>query len=505
MPHESTAPATQARTLGELRASPHAAEPRTVKEEMRANLVAQLRAGSHGEDLFPGLVGYGDTVIPQVVNAVLAGHDLLLLGLRGQAKTRLARALTRLLDARVPALAHDPLRSHPLRPVGAIAQEIVATRGDAAPVLWLSREERYGEKLATPDVSVADLIGDVDPIRASREGYDLGDLRAVTFGIVPRTNRGLFCINELPDLAPRIQVALFNILEEQDVQVRGIPLRLPLDLMLVFTANPEDYTSRGQIITPLKDRIGAQVLTHYPKSREQGVAIMRQEAHLAPQGGVEVELHALFPQLIEEAARAARKSEYVDAKSGVSARLNISALEALHANVLQRALLQRAKRMRARMVDLPATLSAMTGKIELAYEGEQEGPTKVGWHVLSEAVKALWAERLAPPISEKDDERDKGPWREVLAWFAGGNTLVLSDRSSDAEHEAALRAVAGLAKATEQALSPPKDELVLWMEFVVEGLFHGGALAREDSARGLAYSDLLAHMLGREDKRRRRG
>ena len=237
------APTRLPTNLGELRAvGTHA--PHSIKQELRANLIIALSRGERGETLFPGLIGYGETVIPQVVNAILAGHDLLLLGLRGQAKTRLARALTKFLDSEVPVLAGDPLRSHPLDPVGALAEDIIARDGDNAKVWWLSRAERYGEKLATPDVSVADLIGDVDPIRASREGYDLGDLRAVTFGIVPRTNRGIFCINELPDLAPRIQVALFNILEEQDVQVRGIPQRLPLDLMLLFTANPEDYTSR---------------------------------------------------------------------------------------------------------------------------------------------------------------------------------------------------------------------------------------------------------------------
>ena len=504
-------------TRGALRADGRAAH-RGIKQELRDNLVTALARGEHGEALFPGLIGYGDTVIPQVVNAILAGHDLLLLGLRGQAKTRLARALMRFLDPVVPALAGDPLRSHPLAPVGAMAEEIVARDGDAAKVVWLTREERYGEKLATPDVSVADLIGDVDPIRASREGYDLGDLRAVTFGIVPRTNRGIFCINELPDLAPRIQVALFNILEEQDVQVRGIPLRLPLDLMLVFTANPEDYTSRGQIITPLKDRIGAQVLTHYPKTRDEGVRIMTQEAHVAPTAQCTPVIPALFHHIIEEAARAARHSEFVDGKSGVSARLTIAALEALHANVLSRGLITGERAPIARLVDLPATLAAMTGKIELAYEGEQEGPLKVGWHVLGEALKTLWAERLPPVITDEAgerptkrgderkpaDERDAGPWKDILAWFAKGNRVALSDRSSTADHLAALNTVPGLALATEGALAPPAAEKALWMEFILEGLFHGGALAREDSLRGLVYTDLLVHLMGREDKKRKR-
>jgi magnesium chelatase subunit I len=514
-PSLSSVPATGSpATLGALRSDGRFA-PRGIKEELRANLVVALTRGEQGERLFPGLVGYGDTVIPQVVNAILAGHDLLLLGLRGQAKTRLARALARFLDERVPALAGDPLRSHPLAPVGAIAEEIVARDGDAARVVWLAREERYGEKLATPDVSVADLIGDVDPIRASREGYDLGDLRAVTFGIVPRTNRGIFCINELPDLAPRIQVALFNILEEQDVQVRGIPLRLPLDLMLVFTANPEDYTSRGQIITPLKDRIGAQVLTHYPKTRDEGMRIMTQEAHVAVTDACTPVIPPLFHLIIEEAARAARHSEFVDGKSGVSARLTIAALEALHANVLTRGLVTGEKAPVARLVDLPATLAAMTGKIELAYEGEQEGPLKVGWHVLGEAIKTLWAERLPPVIAEEAvpgkrdgerrpaDERDVGPWKDILAWFAKGNRVQLSDRSPTAEYIAALNRVPGLAHATEGALAPPAAEKALWMEFILEGLFHGGALAREDSVRGLVYTDLLASLMGREERKRR--
>ena len=489
-------------TRGDIAKNP-AFAPRTVKQELRANLVAALAKGTSYDALFPGLIGYADTVIPQVVNAILAGHDLLLLGLRGQAKTRLARALASFLDAQVPALAGDPLRSHPLAPVGAVAEEIVAIHGDAAKVIWLKPEDRYGEKLATPDVAVADLIGDIDPIRAHREGYDLGDLRAVTFGIVPRTNRGIFCINELPDLSPRIQVALFNILEEQDVQIRGIPLRLPLDLMLVFTANPEDYTSRGQIITPLKDRIGSQVLTHYPKTRDEGVAILRQEAALDSAGGVEPVIPELFDDLIEEAARAARSSEFVDAASGVSARLTVAARELLHANVLVRGLRTGERHPHARLVDLPATLAAMTGKIELAYEGEQEGPLKVGWHVLGEAVKTIWAERLPAVIKDEDDERDKGPWKAILRWFAAGNRITLSDRSSDAEHAQALAQVPDLADVALKLIKHAPEDAALWQEFILEGLFQGGGLAREDSLRGLVYSDLLASLMTRKQKGRR--
>lgn len=483
------------RTRKALHRSGHA--PLGVKAELRRNLIAALRTGRSGEDLFPGLVGYGETVIPQVVNAILAGHDLLLLGLRGQAKTRLARALTAFLDERVPALAGDPLRSHPLAPVGAIAEDLVATRGDDAEVVWLDREARYGEKLATPDVSVADLIGDIDPIRASREGYDLGDLRSVTFGIVPRTNRGIFCINELPDLAPRIQVALFNILEEQDVQVRGIPLRLPLDLMLVFTANPEDYTARGQIITPLKDRIGAQVLTHYPRERADGVAVMEQEASLDDAEGCTPVIPALLRDLIEETARAARVSEYVDQSSGVSARLTIAALEALHANVLRRGLVLGEAEPRARLVDLSACLAAMTGKIELAYEGEQEGPLKVGWHVLAEGVKRVWSDHFPAVITEDEDER-AGPFHKILRWFAAGNVIDLDDRSSSTDHLAALQRVDDLQATAQRLAKPSAEDLPLWMEFILEGLFAGGVLARTQTDRGLVYRDLLAHMMKKD-------
>ncbi len=476
---------------------------RTVKAELRANLITALRAGTTAEELFPGLIGYEETVIPQVINAVLAGHDLLLLGLRGQAKTRLARALGKFLDEVTPYLAGDPLRSHPLHPVGPIATDLVA-RGGAAAVAWLTRAERYGEKLATPDVAVADLIGDLDPIRAHREGLDLGDLRAVTFGIIPRTNRGIFCINELPDLAPRIQVALFNLLEESDVQVRGIPLRLSMDLMMVFTANPEDYTARGQIITPLKDRIGSQILTHYPRTRADGVRILQQEADLPTDVACQPDVDPLFDELIEQAARCARASEYVDASSGVSARLTISARELLHANVLARGLRTGETRPRARLVDLAATLAAMTGKIELAYEGEQEGPLKVGRQVLGEAVRALWAERLPPVMKDEEDERDQGPWKAILRWFAAGNRVTLDDRSSDLVHQAALSAVPDLAHQATTLLKLGESASTIWQEFILEGLFHGGAIARDDSLHGPVYSDLLAHMLTRKTPKRRR-
>ena len=489
-------------TLGALKAL-HAADGsfgfKPMKQEIRDNLVNRLRAGVSPAALFPGLVGYEESVIPQVINAILAQHDILLLGLRGQAKTRLARSLVTLCDEWTPCVAGDPLRSHPFEPIGPESAALLAEHGDDTPLEWLAPQDRYGEKLATPDVAVSDLIGDIDPIRAQREGFDLGDLRAVTFGIVPRSNRGVFCINELPDLAPRIQVALFNILEEQDVQVRGIPLRLPLDVMLIFTANPEDYTSRGQIITPLKDRIGAQIFTHYPRNRSDGVDIIQQESDELGDAGCQLEISPLFAHLIEEVARAARVSEFVDQASGVSARLTISAYEALQANVWQRGLLHGETSSTARLVDLPAVLAALTGKIELAYEGEQEGAIGVGWHVLGKAITAIWSEHLPPVINEDEgqDERD-GIWQPILAWFAEGNSLALSDRNSDTEHAELLAQVPQLAELTQTYLKPPQDEALLWQEFVIEGLFQQGVIAREDQQRGLVYADLLSEMLKRQ-------
>ena len=497
-PSQPTSPHDLPATLGALKAT-DAYRPKLIKQEVRDNLVARLHEGARLEQLFPGLIGYEESVLPQVVNALLAQHDILLLGLRGQAKTRLARSLVTLFDPWTPVIQGDPLRSHPLAPIGPEAAAILQQHGDETPLEWLSPDDRYGEKLATPDVAVSDLIGDIDPIRAQREGFDLGDLRSVTFGIVPRSNRGVFCINELPDLAPRIQVALFNILEEQDVQVRGIPLRLPLDLLLIFTANPEDYTSRGQIITPLKDRIGAQIFTHYPKQRQQGVDIIEQEAEKLGDAQCQPHVPSLFMQLIEEVARSARVSEFVDQSSGVSARLTISAYEALQANVWQRGLMHGDAKPSARLVDLPAVLSALTGKIELAYEGEQEGAIGVGWHVLGKAVTSVWQEYLPPVIDEDgvEDERD-GIWQPVLAWFAEGNRLELNDRASDADHAAALAEIPQLAALTQTHLKPAPGEELLWQEFVIEGLFQQGVLAREDSQRGLAYADLLSEMLRRK-------
>ena len=410
----STAPASLPTTLGSLRASGQY-RPTAIKDELRRNLVRALSAGKSGEDLFPGLVGYGETVIPQVVNAVLAGHDLLLLGLRGQAKTRLARALGAFLDPQVPMLVGDPLRSHPLAPVGAVAEEIVATHGDAAKVAWLSRDERYGEKLATPDVSVADLIGDIDPIRAQREGYDLGDLRAVTFGIVPRTNRGIFAINELPDLAGKVQVGLFNIMQEGDVQIKGFPVRLPLDVMLCFTANPEDYTARGKIITPLKDRIGSEIVTHYPLTVDLGIAITKQEAWTSRES-VAITVPGFMSEVVERIAFEAREDKRIDRRSGVSQRMPISVLENVVSNAERRAIQVNEDVAVPRMSDVYSALPAITGKIELEYEGELVGGEKIARELIRRAADATLAS------IGKDFSSD-----EIVIWFDEGGALQVGD------------------------------------------------------------------------------
>jgi len=348
------------RTFGELKASGY--RPRSVKDEMRANLVRAIRAG---EALFPGIVGYENTVEPQIVNAILSRHDFILLGLRGQAKTRLLRALARFLDEWMPAVAGCPLRSDPFHPLTHHAKVAIETHGDDAPIEWIHRDARYQEKLATPDVTIADLIGDIDPIKAATLRLDYSDERVIHYGIVPRTNRGIFAINELPDLQPRIQVGLLNLLEEKDFQIRGFPVRMPLDVMVVFSANPEDYTNRGNIITPLRDRINSQIITHYPLTREQGIAITAQESWVERDGGVTVTIPTFIRELVEEVAIQARRSEYVDQNSGVSARLPIALLENLVSNAERRAFVTGESRVWARVCDLQQAVSAVSGVMML--------------------------------------------------------------------------------------------------------------------------------------------
>ncbi|MGV3541345.1 MAG: ATP-binding protein, partial [Rufibacter sp.] len=383
--HYTDIPADQLhkiKTLGQLKAAGY--EPKSVKEELRANLIKKL---SSGEEVFPGIYGYEETVIPDLQRAILSRHHINLLGLRGQAKTRIARLLVQLLDEYVPIVAGSELNDDPLQPLSRFAQDQIAQHGDDTPIAWLHRDERYTEKLATPDVSVADLIGDADPIKAATLKLPYSDERVIHFGLIPRAHRGIFVINELPDLQARIQVSLFNILQEGDIQIRGFKIRLPLDIQFVFTANPEDYTNRGSIVTPLKDRIDSQIITHYPKSIEIGKRITKQEARITTAQSDRVKGHELIHDLVEQIAFEARESEFVDAKSGVSARLTISAYENVISSAERRVLLNAEPQTHVRVADFLAAVPAVTGKVELVYEGEQEGAGGVAYRLMGKAIR----------------------------------------------------------------------------------------------------------------------
>jgi magnesium chelatase subunit I len=497
----------RARCLGELDAREHA--PLSVRDEIRRNLLRKIRAR---EPLFPGIVGFEETVVPQLVNALLARHDIVFLGLRGQAKTRLCRLLPTLLDDEVPAIAGSPLREHPLRPVLDATRRRVEAEGAGLPIEWVPRDARYGEKLATPDVTMADLIGDVDPLKAAHRKLDLANEEVIHFGIIPRMNRGIFAVNELPDLAPRIQVGLLNLLEERDIQVRGFPLRFPLDLLLVFTANPEDYTNRGSIITPLKDRIASQILTHYPRAIEDAKAISAAEAWCQRDAGMPaVEIPTFLEDIIEELAFQGRQSEYVDQKSGVSARLPIAARELLVSQVERRLARQPRALPVPRLVDLGHVVPAITGKIELVYEGEQEGAMKVGRHLVGVACRSVF-DRLFPDVIKEGAEAKpvKGSprpraaasgarhdcYKPILDWFATGKRLELSDDMPEEAYIAALEEVPGLGAVVDGHLKGlPRGARPCAMELALEGLHQHSLLAKEDLASGAAYSDMLDLML----------
>jgi magnesium chelatase subunit I len=508
----------QARTLGELKAAGY--RPRTVKDEMRGNLIGMLRAG---EELFPGIIGYDDTVVPGLVNAILSRHDFILLGLRGQAKTRILRSLVRFLDHEVPVLAGTETNDDPLAPVSRAGREMVATMGDAAPVEWLPREERYREKLATPDVTIADLIGDIDPIKAATRRLTYADEEAIHYGIIPRTNRGIFALNELPDLPPRIQVGLLNIMEEKDIQVRGFPVRMRLDILMVYSANPEDYTNRGNIITPLKDRIDSQIITHYPRDISSAMRITAQEAWTS-RDGIALAMPAWFRELVEGVAFAARGSEFVNQASGVSARMSISLMENVLSNMERRAIGSGESSAFPRITDLHAAVTAVTGKIELVYEGEQQGAEIVARRMVGEAVKEAFRGRFpdpAPPRKkkkrqeQKEDEDDvparpekpaPSPYQAVLAWFSKGNTVECSDSTPQAEYVARLEGVDGLAEVVsrfapadgERPGGPPaRDERAAVMELVLEGLHQHSMVSKLEHGGKTAYRDMLKAMFDR--------
>ncbi len=460
------------RTLGELRRSSYSEARlanRSVKDELRSNLIARLRAG---ETLFPGIVGYEDTVVPQVVNAVLSKHNFILLGLRGQAKTRLVRMLTAFLDPWTPYLAGCEIHDSPYHPICKSCRTLVAEHGETAPIAWLAAADRYVEKLATPDVTIADMIGDIDPIKAARRGQDISDELTVHYGLLPRANRGIFAINELPDLAGKIQVGLFNIMQEGDVQIKGYPVRLPLDLLLVFTANPEDYTARGKIITPLKDRIGSEIRTHYPASVEEGIAITSAEAWLARGTTSPVRVPKYITEVVEQLAFCAREDRRVDKRSGVSQRLPISVMENVVSNAERRCFANAEDLAVPRVVDIYAALPAITGKIELEYEGELKGGHVVARELIRLAVSKVF-----------DHFYEGVNMQNIIQYFELGGTLKLPEDGDSAEMVRQLGAITGLLEKTRAlGLSSNEPDAVRASagEFILEGLHARRRLARSE-------------------------
>jgi magnesium chelatase subunit I len=466
------------RTLGELRTSSFAHQfrlDRTLKEELRSNLLEKLESG---ETLFPGLVGFDDTVIPQVVNAILSRHNFILLGLRGQAKTRLARMLTSLLDAEMPYIAGCEIRDHPLRPLCQRCREKVATLGDETPLAWLDRETRYVEKLATPDVTIADMIGDIDPIKAARAGQDIASELTIHFGLLPRANRGLFVVNELPDLAGKVQVGLFNVMQVGDIQIKGYPVRLPLDVMLVFTANPEDYTARGKIITPLKDRIGSEIRTHYPLSVNHGIDITKQEAWTRRQSPVSVEVPPYVREVIEQVAFLAREDKRVDKRSGVSQRLPITVLENVVSNAERRALRTKESEAVPRILDLYAALPSITGKLELEYEGELKGGDAIGRELIRNAVGKVFNSYF-----------DGVNFRQVVQWFELGGALKLDESMSSSDVLRQLSQIQDLLESTRKlglGVSESDALRAAAGEFILEGLYSHRRISRNEELQFVA-------------------
>ncbi len=473
-------------TLGELRRSGYRSRP--VKQEIRDNLVCKLRAGA---PLFPGIIGYDETVIPQLVNAVLSRHNFILLGLRGQAKSRILRGLAGLLDERIPVVPGCEIHDDPLAPLCASCRARVLREGDDLPVAWLSNDDRYVEKLATPDVTIADMVGDIDPIKAAQGGLDLADELTMHYGLLPRANRGIFAINELPDLAGKIQVGLFNILQEGDVQIKGYPIRLKLDVMLVFTANPEDYTARGKIITPLKDRIGSEIRTHYPATRHNALAITRQEAWTDRTGAVNVQIPDYVREVVEEVAFQARTDRKIDKRSGVSQRLPITTLELVVSNAERRALANNEGVAVPRVTDVYAALPSITGKFELEYEGELRGAEQVARDLIRSSVGTVFS-----GIFDGIDTR------KVVEWFDLGGSLPLSDTTSSADVIAQAQGVQGLRDLAEKAGLPPgapAPVVAAAIDFVLEGLYAQKKISRSEE-RGYAAAETASRRPTRREE-----
>ena len=485
------------KTLGELKEINY--KPKSIKEELRDNLIKKI---GKKDITFPGIIGYEDSVIPDVERALLSRHNILFLGLRGQAKTRMARQMIDLLDEYIPVVEGSEVNDDPYRPLSKYARDLIKEKGDETPISWLHRKDRYGEKLATPDVSVADLIGDIDPIKAANLKLSYADERVIHFGIIPRSNRGIFVINELPDLQARIQVSLFNILEEGDLQIRGFKLRLPLDILFVFTANPEDYTNRGAIVTPLKDRIESQILTHYPTTIENSLFITEQEATVHTDQLKKVHVSDLVKRLIEQVSFEARASEFVDKKSGVSARLTISAYENAVSAAERRAIMNKEKETQIWISDLAGIIPSITGKIELVYEGEQEGPYQVAYNLLQKAMRTQFVKYFPNPETFKKRKTressvvEENPYKAITRWFDAGNQLNISFDLKDDDKIQLLYKVDGLFGLVKKHFpNSSTKENALLMEFVLHGLSTFSLISKKVLEGKIEFKDLMGSMI----------
>ena len=477
------------KTLGELKLSGY--KSKSIKDELRHNLREKIKSG---HPVFEGVYGFENTVVPELERAILSRHNINLLGLRGQAKTRLARKMIELLDEFIPVISGSEINDDPLNPISRFAKDLIAENGDATPIEWMHRSERFYEKLATPDVTVADLIGDVDPIKAANLKLSYADDRVIHFGMIPRANRCIFVINELPDLQARIQVALFNILQEGDIQIRGFKLRLPLDMQFIFTANPEDYTNRGSIVTPLKDRIGSQILTHYPESIAIARAITEQEAKLDESQSDLVYVPSFAKDLLEQISFEARESEYIDNKSGVSARMSITAYENLLSTAERRTLKSGNDKTTLRLSDFMGIIPAITGKVELVYEGEQEGAALVAQHLIGDAIHTFFPAYF-PKIEKLEKPGEKNAFSETIEWFYASGFQLLDD-CSDEEYQSVLDDVAPLdiliKKYQPQTL---KEDLYFMKEFILWGLVEYDKLSKDRFENGYQFKDTFGSFI----------
>jgi magnesium chelatase subunit I len=480
------------KTLGELKAAGY--QSKSIKDELRNNLREKIKTG---KPVFEGVHGFENTVIPELERAILSRHNINLLGLRGQAKTRLARLMIELLDEYMPIVAGSEINDDPLKPISRFAKDLIAAEGDKTPIHWIHRSERFFEKLATPDVTVADLIGDVDPIKAANLKLSYADDRVIHFGMIPRANRCIFVINELPDLQARIQVALFNILQEGDIQIRGFKLRMPLDMQFVFTANPEDYTNRGSIVTPLKDRIGSQILTHYPETIEIARTITQQEAKLDQIQSDAVYVPSLAKDLLEQIVFEARESEYIDNKSGVSARLSITAYENLLSSAERRALKSGMDRTSVRLSDFMGIIPAITGKVELVYEGEQEGAAEVAQHLIGDAIHTFLPAYF-PKIEKLEKQDEKTAYSDLIEWFFAESGFELLDDATDEEYKSILDSITPLSVLIKKYQPQLANEDVYFMkEFVLWALVEYDKLSKDRISQGYQFSDIYRNYINK--------